>query len=202
MNRSESRYFNTAVKMDKALISLLENKDFEYITVSEICKEAGVNRSTFYLHYENTNDLLSEVSKYLIQGFLSYFPGDVSNVSLRLKECSLEELNFITEEYLNPYLSYIKENRRVFLTVLSHGVTFNFEGIYQNMFEHIFNIILDRFHYPEGNRKYVMFFYLNGINAIVIEWLKNDCNKSIEQVSDIIKNCIFGLDDRITNFQK
>ena len=188
--------------MDKALISLLENKDFEYITVSEICKEAGVNRSTFYLHYENTNDLLSEVSKYLIQGFLSYFPGDVSNVSLRLKECSLEELNFITEEYLNPYLSYIKENRRVFLTVLSHGVNFNFEGIYQTMFEHIFNIILDRFHYPEGNRKYVMFFYLNGINAIVIEWLKNDCNKSIEQVSDIIKNCIFGLDDRITNFQK
>ena len=32
MNRSESKYFNTALKMDEALISLLENKDLEYIT--------------------------------------------------------------------------------------------------------------------------------------------------------------------------
>jgi hypothetical protein len=52
MNKSESKYFNTATKMDLALISLLKKKPFEYITVTEICKAAGVNRSTFYLHYE------------------------------------------------------------------------------------------------------------------------------------------------------
>ena len=46
MNKSESKYFNTAVKFDKALLSLLEKKPFEYITVSELCVEAGVNRST------------------------------------------------------------------------------------------------------------------------------------------------------------
>ena len=33
MNKSESKYFNTALKMDEALISLLEIKDLEYITV-------------------------------------------------------------------------------------------------------------------------------------------------------------------------
>ena len=54
MNKNESKYFNTAVKMDKALVTLLEKKDFEYITVKEICDTAGVNRSTFYLHYDNT----------------------------------------------------------------------------------------------------------------------------------------------------
>lgn len=32
MNKNESKYFNTAIKMDEALISLLEKKDFEYIT--------------------------------------------------------------------------------------------------------------------------------------------------------------------------
>ena len=32
MNKNESKYFNTAVKMDKALLELLEKKDFEYIT--------------------------------------------------------------------------------------------------------------------------------------------------------------------------
>ena len=52
MNRSESRYFATAARMDEAFLTLLAKKDFEYITVKEICEVAGVNRSTFYLHYE------------------------------------------------------------------------------------------------------------------------------------------------------
>ena len=47
MNKSESKYFNTATKMDLALISLLKKKSFDYITVSEICETASVNRSTF-----------------------------------------------------------------------------------------------------------------------------------------------------------
>ncbi len=37
MNKSESKYFNTAARMDEALILLLEKKDLEYITVKEIC---------------------------------------------------------------------------------------------------------------------------------------------------------------------
>ena len=60
MNKSESKYFNTALRMDEALIALLEEKDLEYITVKEICRRAGVNRSTFYLHYETIADLVNE----------------------------------------------------------------------------------------------------------------------------------------------
>ncbi len=60
MNKNESKYFNTANKMHDALIQILDRKDFEYISVKEICEAAGVNRSTFYLHYDNLNDLLWE----------------------------------------------------------------------------------------------------------------------------------------------
>lgn len=60
VNRSENKYFNSAARMDEALIQLLAEKPFEYITVSEICKRAQVNRSTFYLHYDNTSELLAE----------------------------------------------------------------------------------------------------------------------------------------------
>ena len=49
MNKSESKYFNTALRFNKALLALLEKKEFSYITIREICQEAGVNRSTFYL---------------------------------------------------------------------------------------------------------------------------------------------------------
>lgn len=193
MNKSESKYFNTAKKMDKALISLLQEKTFEYITVSEICKKASVNRSTFYLHYENTVDLLNETARFLINDFISYFNVDTKNIIYKFKEASLVELNFISDDYLHPYLSYIKENKRVFTTVLSHADSFGFNEVFQRLYENIFNPILERFDYPLADRKYVMMFYLNGITAVVTEWLKDGCEKSIGEVSQIIYECIFGL---------
>ena len=52
--------------MDAAFLELLEEKDFAYITVKEICARAGVNRSTFYLHYETIADLLAESAQHII----------------------------------------------------------------------------------------------------------------------------------------
>ena len=60
MNKQDSKYKYTASLMDEALLQLLEKKGYEYITVKELCQKAGVNRSTFYLHYESMNDLLEE----------------------------------------------------------------------------------------------------------------------------------------------
>lgn len=194
MNKSESKYFNTAVKFDKALLSLLEIKSFEYITISEVCKKAGVNRSTFYLHYENICDLLEETTRFVIDNFVSYFPVEGESVVCKFTDCNLQDLNFIKDEYLRPYLSYIRENQRIFSAVLSHPTAFNFESIFQKLFDNVFSTILDRFGYPQGERKYVMMFYLNGITAIIIEWLKDGCQKSIEEISAIIHYCIFGRD--------
>ena len=73
MNKSESKYFNTALLMDEALLLLLENKEFEYITIKEICQKAGVNRSTFYLHYQNTNELLAETIEMINKKFYESF---------------------------------------------------------------------------------------------------------------------------------
>ncbi len=193
MNKSESKYFNTATKMNLALISLLKKKSFEYITVSEICKTAGVNRSTFYLHYETIGDLLNETTRYMLNDFLSYFSKETKSISVNILNCDTDELIFINDKYLTPYFTYIKEHKEIFLTALLHDKTFGFENIYQRLFENIFNPILNRFHYPLNNRQYVMKYYLSGINAIICEWLKNDCNKSIEEISEIISVCIYGF---------
>lgn len=193
MNKSESKYFNTAVRMDEAFISILEKKPFEYITVSEICEKAGVHRSTFYLHYENTGDLLAETTQHIINGFLACFPTDTSRITDRFSGCSLADLNYISPEYLQPFLSYIRENRRIFSTVMACSGTLNFEQIFQKMFRYIFNPILERFEYPPDDREYVIRFYLNGISAIVEKWIRDDCEKSIEEITAIIHKCIFGL---------
>ena len=195
MNKSESKYFNTATKIDLALISLLKKKPFEYITVSEICKTAGVNRSTFYLHYETIGDLLNETTRYLLNDFLSYFSTDIDSISHNLTECELSDLIFVTDKYLTPYLTYIKDHMEVFGTALSHNKTFGFEDIYKRMFENIFNPILDRFNYPPNDRPYVMMYYLNGINAIIVEWLRTGCDKPIKEISEIISVCIYGKEN-------
>jgi len=192
LNKSESKYFNTAIKMNEALIAVLETKPFEYITVKEICEKACVNRSTFYLHYENTRDLLDETTRHLLDDFLSCFPVDTTNIANQFADCELSGLNFISEKYLYPYLSYVKDNSMIFSTVLTHTNLFGFDRIYQRMFEHIFDPVLDRFHYSVGDRKYVMMFYLNGLNAVVVEWLKDGCSKPMEDISNIICECVFG----------
>ena len=192
MNKAESKYFNTAVRFDKALLSLLEKKPFEYITISEICEDAGVNRSTFYLHYENTADLLKEATTYVLDNFASYFSVDMESIASKYENCDLQELNFINEKYLHPYLSFIKENQRLFAAVLSQPTTFDSKAIFQRLFDDVFNPILDRFHYPRDEQNYVMMFYLNGITAIITEWLKEDCRKNIADISEIIYYCIFG----------
>lgn len=92
--------------------------DFAYITVKEICAAAGVNRSTFYLHYETINDLLEERAGYINQQFVAYMKHDTRNFTVKIKTCPLNELYLVTPEYLTPYLSYIKEHQRLFRTAI------------------------------------------------------------------------------------
>ena len=194
MNKNESKYFNTAIKMDEALITLLEKKDFSYITIREICEVAGVNRSTFYLHYENTSDLLKETTRYIIDKHLAYYSSETASISLRYETCKKSELVFITEEYLTPYLTFIKENQRLFKVAIKQFNSMNFGEVYGNMFTHIFSPILARFNVPEKERTYIMKFYLTGIFAIVMEWLDKDCADDINEITKIIIDCV--MDDR------
>ena len=84
--------------MNTALMEILKTKSFEYITVSEICKKAGVNRSTFYLHYENTRDLLEETIQNMMNDFISYFVPDGKIETLDFENFSPDK--FISKEYL------------------------------------------------------------------------------------------------------
>ena len=192
MNKNESKYFNTAIRMDEALITLLEKKDFEYITIKEICAAAGVNRSTFYLHYENTSDLLKETTRYIIDKHLAYYGVEKNRISLQFETCKHEELLFITDEYLVPYLTFIKDNQRLFKVSIKQFNSLNMNGVYGGMFEHIFNPILERFHVPEKERAYVMKFYLTGVFAIIMEWLDKDCSDDMETVTRVITDCVMG----------
>lgn len=190
LNYSESKYFATAARMDEAFLELLEKKDFDYITVKEICERAGVNRSTFYLHYETIGDLLEECARHIINRFTEFMPYDTKEFLEKLKNRPLEELCLVTPEYLIPYLNYIKENRCVFKVTVEQFSVLRMDDAYNGLKHHILTPILERFCVSPEKQKYMIPFYINGLIAIIDEWLKDDCRDPVEQVVSVMQICI------------
>lgn len=58
------------------------------------------------------------------------------------------------------------------------------------MFLHVFTPILERYQVPERDRSYIMAFFIHGLLAIVIEWLKENCTDSIDYIISLIQGCV------------
>ena len=190
MNKSESKYFNTALRMDEALIALLEEKELEYITVKEICRQAGVNRSTFYLHYETISDLVNETLEMINQRFLSYFPQQEEEVLGNMDSRDRKDLVLVTSEYLLPYLHFIRDNKKVYRAAFRNPSSMQAHTRYGELKQHILGPILERFEIPATHRPYYMAYYVEGIIAIVKEWLRQDCADEVEMIAGIIESCV------------
>lgn len=189
MNKSQSKYFNTANLMDEALLYLLEKKDFEHITIKEICKKAGVNRSTFYLHYDNTNDLLVEASEFLNKKFIDKYR-EFGIEKLNVETLEKKEANFITPKYLFPYLEFIKENKKFFKTIYNNPKTFEAEKIFNKMYAEFFEPALKKFNIGKNKEQYIFEFYMKGVLAIIIKWFNSGCNDDIDFVVNLIIECV------------
>ena len=195
MKKNDGKYFYTAELMNTALVALLEKKDIEFITVTEITKKAGVNRSTFYLHYETMNDLLSETIEYVGNKINKKFSNKVINKQV-IKDSGLEDLLLITPEYLLPYLEFLKENKAIYKIAYSQPNVFKEQYVVNHLHKNIFEPILNRFLVPKNEQKYMMSFYLSGMGALMIEWIKNDCKEDIQTIINILLKC-FNLRDML-----
>ena len=185
MKKSESKYFYTAQLMNQALLSLLEKKDIEFITVSEITKKAGVNRSTFYLHYENIYELLEETIKNLNEQFINSF-----NIQLPLVIKNQKDAFLITTDFLVPYLNFCKENKRILKLAHQKPQLLKSKNTYQKMYDTIFYPAVSQFISDETEKTYVFEFFTQGVVAIVHKWMELDCSTDIETLICIIKNCV------------
>lgn len=182
MNKNESKYFNTALLMDEALLILLETKEFEFITIKEICQKAGVNRSTFYLHYQNVNELLVEAIDLINRRFYESF----NNKKLDVYKSSKDELFFITPNYLIPYLNFVSENKRVFKLIHDKPEIFGSKKLTEYMYKNLFSPILDKYNVKEKDKEYVFTFFTQGTLAIVLRWVGKGCPEPVEELAKTI----------------
>ena len=124
---------------------------------------------------------------------------DSDAFSTKLRRCPRDELYLITPAYLTPYLSYIKNNKRLFRTATENAAVLGMDKSYERMFRHVFTPILDRYGVLQQDRPYIMAFYIRGLMAIILEWLKNDCADSITYVTGVIQQCVKMPQSETTN---
>ena len=188
MNKSESKYFNTAILMQQALLMVLEKKDIEYITIKELCEKAGVNRSTFYLHYDNVGELFAETIEMLNQKFLESF--EVKDIRPILKTGTADELVFIKEEFIQPYLEFVKNNKRILKMIHKRPLLFKNENLYGKLCEELFLPILAKFGVAENERVFRLEYFTRGTSGIINKWLELDCEMPISKIMEIIIDCV------------
>ena len=54
--------------LQEGLLNLLEHQPVDKISVTELCRISGINRSTFYNHYSSPQDILTELQERVTQG--------------------------------------------------------------------------------------------------------------------------------------
>ena len=114
MGKTESRRIQmTKALIRTALVELMGEKNFERITIKELCERADVNRTTFYLHYADQRSVLN----------------DLKETVCRRTVAMIGESDFTDPtDFVEQFLKYIKENDRQFRILFFHdeGDSFRF----------------------------------------------------------------------------
>ena len=153
-------------KIIKAFVNIIQEKELNEISVSEICKLAHLNRSTFYANYIDIYDLAEKVAY---------------EIKSEVVELYSEERT--TKNNTNNYLKlfkHIKENQIFYNTYfkLNMDKLFIIKEYDTNLSKHLYN---DQF------IDYHIEFFMAGLNAIIKKWLQNGCQESPEEINAILK---------------
>jgi AcrR family transcriptional regulator len=166
------RYQFTEEIIEKAVFSLLKRRKYDSFTIKEICAEAGVNRSSFYAHFEDINDLMMKIESKLAKNIdLIFKPGD-----------AYDRQAFIA------LFTFVRENKAFYKAFLRGNVGVFVESDMIKKIKPAFTrIALDRkYRYTEAEIEYHMCFFAAGLKIVCAKWLEHDCKETPEQMSQII----------------
>ncbi|MBO4357974.1 MAG: TetR/AcrR family transcriptional regulator [Candidatus Methanomethylophilaceae archaeon] len=101
---------NTERKIQEAYWSLFEKGEDKKATVQDVCDLAGINRSTFYLHYRNLDEVFGAIKDRQMSLLKKLFDStDRSNVDYNYFIPELEMLYDSNERYLLPLVIEYKD---------------------------------------------------------------------------------------------
>lgn len=164
MARKENqRIMLTKQLLQNALLKMLQNMPLHAVSIRELCKEAGINRTTFYNHYGSQYDLLSEIS----QRFLD-------SIAVRLDSADAADRESVHQR-VAMVLAYMAENRDLSVLLLNNNLDPSFA-------ERIFSLpqIGELFTAALGNgrdeqeRAATMSFVIHGSYKLLLDWINHE----------------------------
>lgn len=163
--KNNKRRRESQERIEKAFIELLQRNELKDITVSDIIKVTGLNRSTFYANFLDIFDLADKTREMLEQEFSNLF-ADYDYFNERSGALKL--------------FRHIKENQLFYQTY--------FKLCYDD--KHLISIYDPKRAEQEHistNLKYHIEFFRNGLNAIIKLWLAGGCQESPTEMAEVLK---------------
>lgn len=152
----------------KAYLNLvISRSDISSITVSDICKKAGVNRTTFYSHYLDIDDLNSSVYEWMVSEFLKIFSEEAQTGSHSF-------------DFLKLFRN-IKENQIFYRIYFKLG--FDFRKLFM---ENGAADIAGMFYDDTRLLDYHIVFFEAGVTAIIKKWLDGGCREDPEDMGQVL----------------
>ena len=151
-------------------MKLIEHKDYENISIGEICKNAGINRSTFYAHYDDINDLIINIESKFAKG-----TADIFNYGERQ-----------THEAMIEMFSFVKENKHFYKAFLNIPYVTLAE---RNTKIEVLKNIGQKLNIDQSNKMGIFYrasFFGAGIKEMCRLWLEHDCRETPEQMANLL----------------
>jgi AcrR family transcriptional regulator len=172
---------NTKNNIKNVFIELLGEKSINKISVHEICKKTGVNRTTFYAHYNDVYDLMQKIIIEKENGVSALFLEPESGEYKHLTENSLEEL-----------ICYIYNNAafyRVYLNDFTSSASIG-QSILATYNQHIEQLYRNQTHKSKNEIQYPFEYFKSGLIGVIKKWLHTNCQESPSELTLIIKNSL------------
>ena len=165
MNKEDLRIVKTRNALKDAIVTLMKDKQFEEIKISDICNTALVNRSTFYAHYEDKYELLVDIINSLKINLLDDL--DKNKKILNTKEYYIELIKLI--------LNHINDKKDIYTKVLINNHNSILMDILEDAVMKDINKRIKKKQIKTGDIPANIFikYYLGGVANVCIEWLNN-----------------------------
>ena len=160
--KNNKRKRDSIDKIEKSFINMLQNKEINRISVTDICKDTGLNRSTFYANYIDIYDLADKMREKLEKDFESHFGENTARDATTM-------------------FSHIYENQIFYKTYFKLG----YDEKHQ---PYIYDTTRAEKDFKGKHIKYHIEFFKNGLNSIIKMWLNDGCRETPEEMAEILES--------------
>lgn len=173
--KENQRIALTKKLLQEGLLRLLEMKTLDKISVTELCRESGINRATFYNHYNSPQELLSDI-ECRIAAELKKIIGNPRTAAEIIQHT--ESVCAYFYDHTHTLLTLHRCHADHDISDVLHDLNQNFQ-LYRLNSKYTHTMDQDNLHL-------VSVFFYTGCYNILLEWLTHDIQKTPKEISDLM----------------